>query len=49
MEEQWITARQAAKWLDRSVHTIYTWMRKTHEGTATWPLLLKPMPDNNKS
>ena len=48
MEEQWITARQEAKWRDCSVPT-YTWMCKTREGTATWPLLLKPMPDNNKS
>ena len=49
IEQQWITARQAAEWLDRSVHTIYTWIRKTREGRATWPLLLKPMPGNNKS
>ncbi len=49
MEQQWITARQAAEWLDRSVHIIYTWIRKTREGRATWPLLLKLMPGNNRS
>ena len=44
VEQQWITARQAAEWLGRSVRTIYTWIRKTRDGTASVPLLLKPRP-----
>ena len=44
MGQQWITANQAAEWLDRSIRTIYTWIRKTREGTAGVPLLLKPRP-----
>ena len=46
MEEQWLTANQAAEWLGCSVHTIYRWIHKTHNGTAAKPLLLKPRPDN---
>ena len=46
MEEQWLTANQAAEWLGCSVHTIYRWIHETHNGTAAKPLLLKPRPDN---
>ena len=46
MEEQWLTANQAAEWLGCSVHTIYRWIHETHGGTASVPLLLKPRPSN---
>ena len=46
MEEQWLTANQAAEWLGCSVHTIYRWIHETHSGTASVPLLLKPRPSN---
>ncbi|MDP6599683.1 MAG: helix-turn-helix domain-containing protein, partial [Candidatus Poribacteria bacterium] len=46
MEEQWLTANQAAEWLGCSVHTIYRWIHETHDGTAAKPLLLKPRSDN---
>ena len=46
MEEQWLTANQAAEWLGCSVHTIYRWIHETHNSTAAKPLLLKPRPDN---
>jgi len=44
MDPQWITTNQAAEWLSRSVRIIYTWIRKTRDGTASVPLLLKPRP-----
>ena len=44
MEEQWLTANQAAEWLGCSVYTIYRWIHETHSGTASVPLLLKPRP-----
>ena len=46
MEEQWLTANQAAEWLGCSVHIIYRWIHETHGGTASVPLLLKPRPSN---
>ena len=46
MEEQWLTANQAAEWLGCSVHTIYRWIHETHSGTASVPLLLKPRSSN---
>ncbi len=46
MEEQWLTANQAAEWLGCSLHTIYGWIHETHDGTAAKPLLLKPRSDN---
>ena len=46
MEEQWLTANQAAEWLGCSVHTIYRWIHETHGGTASVPLLLKPRSSN---
>ena len=49
MDPQSITANQAAEWLSRSVRTIYTWIRKTRNGTASVPLLLKPWPGRGKS
>ena len=47
MEEQWLTANQAAEWLGCSVHTIYRWIHETHGGTASVPLLLKPRSSSN--
>ena len=46
MEEQWLTANQAAEWLGCGVQTIYRWIHETHDGTAVKPLLLKPRSDN---
>ena len=46
MEEQWLTANQAAEWLGCGVDTIYRWIHETHSGTASVPLLLKPRPSN---
>ena len=46
MEDQWLTANQAAEWLGCSVHIIYRWIHETHGGTASVPLLLKPRPSN---
>ena len=46
MEEQLLTANQAAEWLGCSVHTIYRWIHETHSGTASVPLLLKPRSSN---
>ena len=43
-EEKWLTAMEAAQWLGRSVHTIYTWIRQTKIGTASHPLKMKPRP-----
>ena len=43
-EQKWLTAMEAAQWLGRSVHTIYTWIRQARRGEAGRVLELKPRP-----
>jgi len=40
-EEEWMTVREAAEWVNRSRYTIYTWVRRTVEGVAEAPLTLR--------
>jgi hypothetical protein len=40
-EKEWLTAKGAAEATDRSIYTIYTWIRRTKEGVAENPLTLK--------
>ena len=40
-KKEWLTAREAAEAADRSVYTIYTWIRRTKEGVAENPLTLR--------
>jgi transposase len=41
MKEGWLTTTEAAKLVGRSIHTIYTWINKTNNGTALVPLVIK--------
>ena len=43
MLEKWVTVAEAAKLVDRSPATIYTWIDRTKRGLAKPPLRLKEM------
>lgn len=41
MAEKWVTTTEAAKLVGRSIHTIYTWINRTNNGTALVPLAIR--------
>mgnify|MGYP005821256305 FL=1 len=43
MLEKWVTVAEAAKLVDRSPATIYTWIDRTKRGIAKPPLRMKEM------
>ena len=43
MQEKWVTVIEAAKLVDRSPATIYTWIDRTNRGLANPPLRIKEM------
>ena len=40
---EWMTPKEAAKWMERSQHTIYNWIMRTRQGLSDTPLELKRM------
>jgi len=40
-QEEWLTPTQAAKWIVRSRHTIYTWIKQTRANETDTPLNIK--------
>ena len=39
--KEWLTPSQAARWMERSRHTIYTWINRTRREQTDTPLRLK--------
>ena len=39
--EEWLTPVEAARWMERSRHTIYTWINRTRREQTETPLRLK--------